>query len=239
MRKYISLFLALLLAVSLAACKDKDNPTIEGKEQNQGGISSESKTAQFAGKKAEPVMKLIASGKYMYEIKNVENNNPITFATTGDKSLLTYTDDDSQLTFMHMGGKYYLVLQSNKSYCELTPNVANKYKVDLNSIKALFKSASMKEYLNYTPKGDSEGEADVQGRHCSYEDYYNPMTQKTRRLYFDDDNNLVFMAGIEKNGQESALAEVFISAATNTVFDQINEYSLVDMEKETAVRPAN
>ena len=240
MKKYISIILAVLMAFSLAACKDKeDSPTIDsGNSQSaQSGDVSQSKTAQFRGKLIEPTMKVIASGNYMYEIKSAEDPDPITYATTGDKSLMTYTTDGVPLTFLTKGGKFYIVSATDNAYGEITPAVASQYNIELKSLTALFKISDLKDFLDCSYKGP--GNEDVNGQTCKYEDYYDPLNQTTRRFYFDNSGNLAYMTTMNANGEKGVVSSIFIYSASNSAFDKINSYAVVDMENGTAQEPVN
>ena len=235
MKKYISVLVALLMLVSLCACnKDDDDPTLDGGDKapsSQGGSATPIKN--FKGRKIEPVMSAIASGSYMYEIKTDGDETPITYQTVAGKELYTVTMDGTAWTFMRINGKIYVVMANQSAYAELTPKVAKDSNIDLSYIKACFDVLNLEDYTACTYK--DSGTQSLDSGNFAYEDYYDPLQQITRRFYFDESNNLKSMTYFDAQGKQGTLSQIFLMPATNSVFDKVSSYTLVDLEEQNTV----
>lgn len=237
MKKYLSLVLALIMALSLCACNDdEESPTLEGTGTSNSDSSSDGASgtsanalAQFSGKLLEPTMQMVASKSYMYEMKDTASTtDPISFATVGGKSLITYTNDSGvPVSFIKMNGKYYVVSSANSAYGEITAAVASQYGMTLDSIAAVFDAADFTIFLSCSYK--ASGTASIGTATYQYEDYYNPVLQHTNRFFFDQNGTLMYMTTIESDGSQGALSSLAVYTATESVFDILNSYQLVDL----------
>lgn len=242
MKKYLSLLLALVMTLSLCACNDdEESPTLEGGNANNSASSSDNAAgtstnvlSQFSGKLIEPTMKIIASGSYMYEINDTSTNSPITFATVGGKTLLTFEyAADTPGSFINMNGKYYLLSSSQSAYGEITSAVASKYGISLDYLGQLFEAADLESSGFLSCSYKASGTATIGSATYNYEDYYNPIAQHTRRFFFDDAGTLAYMTTVNSDGTQGSLSSISLYTATDSVFAVLDTYQLVDLNSET------
>ncbi len=237
MKKYLSLIVALVMMFSLCACSNDDDEGL-GLEGSDTGNSASSGNntgtqtntlAQFKGKLLEPTMQMVASKGYMYEMKDTASTtDPISFATVGGKSLITYTNDSGvPVSFIKMNGKYYVVSSANSAYGEITAAIASQYGMTLDSIAAVFDAADFTIFLSCSYK--ASGTAAIGSINYQYEDYYNPVLQHTNRFFFDQNGTLVYMTTIASDGTQGTLSSLSVYTATESVFDILNTYQLVDL----------
>ena len=237
MKKYLSFILALIMILSFSACKDDDDsPTLEGTTNNtsQGGTQTPAgkDLSQFRGKLLEPTIQLIASGNYMYEAKTTSEAAPITYATVGGRSLITYTNAQNvPVTYINMDNKFYIVSSADSAYGEITPAVAARYNISLDDLGTVFDTADFSVFLSCSYK--SSGTATIGADSYKYEDYYNAMAQHTRRFFFDQSGTLVYMTTLDSDGNQGALSTVTLYSATESVFDILKSYKLVDLSGQT------
>ncbi len=235
MKKYLSLIIALIMIFSLSACNNDDEGLgLEGSENpsasgNPSGNTGNNALAQFKGRLLEPTMQMVASKGYMYEMKDTASSAaPISFATVGGKSLITYTNDNNvPVSFIKMNGKYYLVSSANSAYGEITAAIASQYGMTLDSIAAVFDAADFTIFLSCSYKGN--GTAAIGSTNYQYEDYYNPVLQHINRFFFDQNGTLVYMTTVDSNGAQGMLSALSVYTATDSVFDILNTYQLVDL----------
>lgn len=234
MKKYLSLLIALVMLFSLSACNNDDeglgletnNPSSSG---NASGNTGNNPLAQFKGRLLEPTMQMVASKGYMYEMKDASSSGaPISFATVGGKSLITYTNESNvPVSFIKMNGKYYLVSSANSAYGEITATIASQYGMTLESIASVFDAADFTIFLSCSYKAN--GTAAIGSTTYQYEDYYNPVLQHTNRFFFDQNGTLVYMTTIGSDGAQGTLSSLSVYTATDSVFDILNTYQLVDL----------
>ncbi len=216
-KKYIAIVLAVLMFSALFAACNRDDDSSNASENEI--------PAAFEGRKMEPYIDLILSKNYTYET-TPKNETPITFVQYGDDqkmlSLNVEVDGtETAITYMLKDDSYYLLTAADKNYTELSASQVKKLKVD-----NLFNNASLEKFPNASYVG--EGTATISGVEYAYEDYYNPLVQVKNRYFFNEDDQLVYMARINDNGKVGTKIPVTILETNPTVFDVLSDYEYIE-----------
>lgn len=245
MKKYISLLLALVMALSLCACSGDDDEGLglEGGSNNNAGSSNtggntgnaaNTDASAFKGRLIEPTMKLIAADTYSAVVEDPSTQyGPITFTIYGNQEMLSCTISGTLLNLWRRDNVTYVIDHANKAYVQLSKTVKNTEQqkqfemlLELGNLKKMgFLSCSVYK---------SNGTATIGSETMQYEEYYNPMLQQTRRFFFDQSGTLKYTMEMLPDGTQGSLVSISVLSVTASVFDTLTTYSDASNSGSTA-----
>lgn len=218
------LCMVFTMTVGLTGCK-KSDPTVQKPSYADGeNTSDKGKTVKldaFSGKLMEPYAKIMATGNYMFEA-SADGQTPVTVALYGDSTLITMTmqveNQDTLVSFVKMGDKYYIALPNEKVKQSVTKDtMENEHK-----FSQLVNNAKLDNVLSGTFKNEGTIDGD-DGKTYKYEDYYAPLATTTYRFIFDENSQLV-MFGTQVTGKDMQYANLNFYETSADTFSVIESY---------------